>query len=515
VVRYIGPIGPANEQVIGVELEAPDGDSDGSIGGERYFDCEENHGLFVAADDVAPLAGANAAASAVQSASRKLLARKMATKERNSKVWNKLDNMNEQLMIRRSLQLQNAFGPDAVAELEEPDVEVENDYDGPRLKFPLTQDQVLAMLEHFKQGKVLHLKYAVEMLRGLKELFAKESTLQECSMVEGMRMTVVGDIHGQIQDLYSIFTINGLPGPNNQYLFNGDFVDRGPNGAEVFFSIGAFKLLYPTAVRLNRGNHESRQQNRLMGFEEELLGKYTGPNGRALLQIFHNVFDVLPLCALIQKKVFVVHGGLFSNDGVTFDHIRGISRKREPPIHSPAFEDKLFEAMLWSDPRTIQGRQLSARGAGVEFGQAVTHEFLRTNKAALVIRSHECVREGFELLHSGRLITLFSASRYCGMQTNKGAFLTIGPELQPEIQQFYAHSVADTHWDNPEASQAIEQKLEDDAVAMIVERVIDNKPSLYWHYTRQDKERTGTVTRLQWSNGLKLVLQLDVPFLSY
>lgn len=70
---------------------------------------------------------------------------------------------------------------------------------------------------------------------------------------------------------------------------------------------------------------------------------------------------------------------------------------------------QIFEAMLWSDPRPIQGRQISARGAGVEFGQDITHEFLRTNHAALIIRSHECVREGFELLHSGRLITLFSA----------------------------------------------------------------------------------------------------------
>ena len=68
---------------------------------------------------------------------------------------------------------------------------------------------------------------------------------------------------------------------------------------------------------------------------------------------------------------------------------------------------------MWSDPRPIQGRQLSARGAGVEFGQDITHEFLRTNHAALIIRSHECVREGFELLHSGRLITLFSARYDC------------------------------------------------------------------------------------------------------
>lgn len=58
------------------------------------------------------------------------------------------------------------------------------------------------------------------------------------------------------------------------------------------------------------------------------------------------------------------------------------------------FEDKLFEEMLWSDPRPIVGRQTSMRGAGVEFGQDVTFDFLRTNQLALVVRSHECVNEG-------------------------------------------------------------------------------------------------------------------------
>jgi len=77
----------------------------------------------------------------------------------------------------------------------------------------------------------------------------------------------------------------------------------------------------------------------------------------------------------------------------------------------------------------------------VEFGQDVTFDFLRTNQLALVVRSHECVNEGYELIHNGRLMTLFSASRYCGMQTNKGAFLSMRNDLQPEIQQYYAHSI--------------------------------------------------------------------------
>jgi protein phosphatase len=147
------------------------------------------------------------------------------------------------------------------------------------------------------------------------------------------------------------------------------------------------------------------------------------------------VFDCMPLCALIQEKIFVVHGGLFSREGVALEHIRGISRKREPPVHSEVFEvraclpvcvcvctlipcliinftyqqtrpnpspqlqqlqqDRLYEEMLWSDPRTgLSGKQLSSRGAGIEFGQEVTFDFLRTNQLALIVRSHECVNEG-------------------------------------------------------------------------------------------------------------------------
>lgn len=114
----------------------------------------------------------------------------------------------------------------------------------------------------------------------------------------------------------------------SEYLFNGDLVDRGQNGAEVLFTVLAFKCLFPKQIRVNRGNHECRQQNRIMGFEEEILTKYPGPNGRVLLAACQKVFDCMPLCGLIHNKIFVVHGGLFSQEGVLLDHIRGISRKR-------------------------------------------------------------------------------------------------------------------------------------------------------------------------------------------
>lgn len=149
----------------------------------------------------------------------------------------------------------------------------------------------------------------------------------------------------------------------------------------------------------------------------------------------------------------------------------------------------------------------------MEFGQEVTFEFLKKNRVALIVRSHECVHEGFELAHSGRLITLFSASYYCGLQTNKGAFLSVGPDLQPEIQQFYAASLAEATWEVPELLQ--NKRLEDENVKMIIERLVDCKHSLLWQFTICDTEKTGRVSRLDWSKSLRLVLELDIPFLLY
>jgi protein phosphatase len=396
-------------------------------------------------------------------------------------------------------------------------IDVGPDYTGPRLVWPLKLANVLEMLELFKKGEVLHHKYVLEILKEAIRILAPLPTLQEITLKEGEKLTVVGDLHGQLQDLFSIFSINGLPTAQNKYLFNGDFVDRGHFGTEVVVTLLAFKLLYPTGVFLNRGNHESRNQNSWMGFEDEIWTKYSGVlenDSERPVQVFErfqSLFECLPLCAVLQGKIFVVHGGLFSRDNVTLAHLKAISRKREPPLHQSGFEDKIYEDMLWSDPRPISTRQPSERGAGVEFGVDVTNNFCLVNRIALVIRSHECVPEGFEILHGGRLITLFSASRYCGTQMNKGAFLTLGPDLQPEIQQFYAHAIDENTFKTSELQDA----LEDDTLRMIAERICDHRPSLFWYFTQHDQEHNGFVSRLVWVDALKSVLQLDLPFLLY
>ncbi|XP_009474857.1 PREDICTED: serine/threonine-protein phosphatase 5-like, partial [Nipponia nippon] len=122
-------------------------------------------------------------------------------------------------------------------------------------------------------------------------------------------------------------TLNGLPSESNPYIFNGDFVDRGSFSVEVILTLFGFKLLYPDHFHLLRGNHETDNMNQIYGFEGEVKAKYTAQ----MFALFSEVFEWLPLAQCINGKVLIMHGGLFSEDGVTLDDIRKIERNRQPP----------------------------------------------------------------------------------------------------------------------------------------------------------------------------------------
>ncbi|KDO21505.1 hypothetical protein SPRG_12469 [Saprolegnia parasitica CBS 223.65] len=529
VIRYVPA---ARSALIGVELQRPVGDGDGICqqDGQQHFACKPLHGIYVREENLHAYTKEDAAACIIQCMWKRRRALNAFTSVVLSSMWNMLDNNQEQLNMKRAEKIKSASQALSILarqtskgpRLSHSVSSVAEDYHGPRLQFPLRLSNVLDMLEQFKKGTVLHSKYVMEVLTEAKRTFGQLPTLQEITVNAGEKLTVVGDLHGQLKDLFTIFTTNGLPSNKNKYLFNGDFVDRGLYGTEVVMTLLCFRSLYPEGVFLNRGNHESRNQNSWMGFEEEIWEKYDGTNegdparASVVYNMFQAFFDTLPLCALVLKKIFVVHGGLFSCDNVTLAHIRGISRKREPPLHQQGFEDKIYEDMLWSDPRAIASRQPSERGAGTEFGHEVTNNFCAVNRVALVIRSHECVPEGYDVLHGGRLITLFSASRYCGTQLNKGAFLTLGADLQPEIQQFYGNPMTEAEWEKPEEEQGkLQDNLEGDALRMIAERICDHKADLFWYFTQHDQEANGKVPRLVWAEALKSVLGLDLPFLLY
>lgn len=216
------------------------------------------------------------------------------------------------------------------------------------------------------------------------------------------KFTICGDIHGQFYDLLGIFEVNGLPSPTNSYLFNGDFVDRGAFSVECAFTLLGFKLLYPDHFFLARGNHETYDMNQIYGFYGEVMAKYD----KTMWILFTQVFNWLPLCHCISKRVLVMHGGLFAQDNVTLDDIRQIERNRQPP------GEGLMHDLLWSDPQEEDGRGPSKRGAGLQFGPDITEQFCANNNLDYIVRSHEVQMFGWRVVHNKKCYTIFSAPNY-------------------------------------------------------------------------------------------------------
>lgn len=150
--------------------------------------------------------------------------------------------------------------------------------------------------------ELIHPSYIMKVIYECGKLFQTVPNVQRIACEENKKITVIGDLHGQLRDLYCIFSLNGIPSPNNVYLFNGDLVDRGNYGLEIFFIVCCFKLLYPKCVFVNRGNHESESMNREYGFADEIYLKYQ-KNGKEIYRLFTDLFNTLPLGTVIDNKV--------------------------------------------------------------------------------------------------------------------------------------------------------------------------------------------------------------------
>ncbi|XP_023736451.1 serine/threonine-protein phosphatase 5 isoform X1 [Lactuca sativa] len=309
-------------------------------------------------------------------------------------------------------------------------IDVEPQYTGARIDGDVvTLDFVKKMMDDFKNQKCLHKRYAFQIVLQTREILMALPSLVDINVPNEKHFTVCGDVHGQFFDLINIFELNGLPSDENPYLFNGDFVDRGSFSLEVILTLFAFKCMSPSAIHLARGNHESKSMNKIYGFEGEVRSKLSDK----FVELFAEVFCYLPLAHVINHKIFVVHGGLFSTDGVKLSDIRAIDRFCEPP------EEGLMCEILWSDPQPNPGRGPSKRGVGLSFGGDVTKRFLKDNNLDLVVRSHEVKDEGYEVEHDGKLITVFSAPNYCDQMGNKGAFIRFeAPTMEPKIVTFSA-----------------------------------------------------------------------------
>mmetsp|Transcript_37018 Transcript_37018/g.109118 ORF Transcript_37018/g.109118 Transcript_37018/m.109118 type:complete len:313 (+) Transcript_37018:170-1108(+) len=254
-----------------------------------------------------------------------------------------------------------------------------------------------------------------------KEILAQESNVQPVRCP----VTVCGDIHGQFQDLLELFRIGGNC-PDTNYLFMGDYVDRGYHSVETASLLVALKVRFPHRITILRGNHESRQITQVYGFYDECLRKYGSAD---VWKAFTDLFDFLPLTGLVENKIFCLHGGL-SPTLDTLDHIRSLDRIQEVPHEGPMCD------LLWSDPDDRGGWGISPRGAGYTFGQDISEQFNLTNGLDLISRAHQLVMEGYNWSHDENAVTIFSAPNYCYRCGNMAAIMEVADDMSRAFQKF-------------------------------------------------------------------------------
>ncbi|EAL22523.1 hypothetical protein CNBB4010 [Cryptococcus deneoformans B-3501A] len=247
-----------------------------------------------------------------------------------------------------------------------------------------------------------------------REVFLSQPTLIELSPP----VKIVGDVHGQYADLLRMFEMCGFP-PAANYLFLGDYVDRGKQSLETILLLLCYKIKYPENFFLLRGNHECANVTRVYGFYDECKRR----TNIKIWKTFIDVFNTLPIASIVASKIFCVHGGL-SPSLKSMDDIRRIQRPTDVPDYG------LLNDLVWSDPSdTALDWEDNERGVSFCYGKSVINAFLATHDMDLICRAHMVVEDGYEFYNDRTLVTVFSAPNYCGEFDNFGAVMSVSEDL--------------------------------------------------------------------------------------
>ncbi|EAN80144.1 protein phosphatase 4 catalytic subunit, putative [Trypanosoma brucei brucei TREU927] len=270
-----------------------------------------------------------------------------------------------------------------------------------------------AMIETLYAGRLITERQVVQLCDWCKDIFLEEGNVD----VVFAPVTLCGDIHGQFFDLLELFRHGGRV-PDTSYVFMGDYVDRGYHSVETLILLLLLKVRYPDRITLLRGNHESRQITQVYGFYDECYRKF---GSATVWRLCTDLFDYMPLSAVVEGSVFCVHGGL-SPHIATLDEIRALDRKQEVPHDGPMSD------LLWSDPDEMEGWGVSPRGAGFIFGGDVAKTFNHKNGLSLIARAHQLVFEGYKSMFDDNCCTVWSAPNYCYRCGNVGSIMRIGEQ---------------------------------------------------------------------------------------
>jgi len=262
-----------------------------------------------------------------------------------------------------------------------------------------------------------------QILHQAADILKKEKLLLEINVDDSeSEIFVIGDIHGNLESLKRLIEIIGQTNPKF-VLFLGDIVDRGPYQLECLILILALKIQYENKFFLIKGNHESLEINQYYGFYQDFIFKF---KDQYKFKDVLALYKVLPICALVNRTVLCLHGGI-PEDYEVLKKLKGV-KNHDLTLLSKSVT-KSLKQIMWNDPKSnLNGFSDSFRGVDIKnFGEDVFNDFMERNKLSYLIRSHELYPEGYKWFFNKRLLSIFSSANYRG--TNPASYAIIKNNL--------------------------------------------------------------------------------------
>uniref|UniRef100_A0A673AX70 Serine/threonine-protein phosphatase with EF-hands 1 n=1 Tax=Sphaeramia orbicularis TaxID=375764 RepID=A0A673AX70_9TELE len=435
-------------------------------------------------------------------------------------------------------------------------VEVADSYSGPHLTFPMTFCGVSKLVEAFKHKQQLHARYVLQLLGETWRLLRILPNINHVSTCHTKEITICGDLHGHLEDLLLIFYKNGLPSLEKPYVFNGDYAQQ--NDIMITFRLRPRLRLRSDCSWLPLATVIDQKVLVVHGgisdtTDLDVISRYVSAlrppkrsltvNGDKNQTINEEVFGQMEgrrrVCSLtyqspVQKFNIPQRRSLHNlpiSSQLNWTVEEELKRRRrqagfnqsygEPkksdsdsdpesgePTETDENEWKQIVDVLWSDPMPQNGCMPNeVRGGGCYWGPDVTQEVLEKHNLQLLIRSHECKQEGYEFCHDRRVLTIFSASNYYDLGSNRGAYIRMGPDLVPHFVQYQASRTG--------IELSLRQSVghtERSALRSLRQQLFAHKSDLISAFQEYDSENTGLISQSQWASATEKVLNLGLPW---